>query len=148
MFLAVALYSTLKKKGWGGKNRAAFAVLNLASGREALLKESLTVCHLKAWTQPNHSALSPLSLRSALPQGEFLSIPSVTVDEQHMTRCGFDICLIQYAFFMLGTESIRGLQKRNPSVGLYKEIATYYSKAATEVIWINARGKTRSWYLL
>lgn len=60
------------EKKWGKKNRAAFAVLNLASGGEAGLEESLTACHLKAWTQLVSSALSPLSRRSASPWGDFL----------------------------------------------------------------------------
>lgn len=60
-----------KKKGGGGKNRAAFAMLNSASGGEAGLKESLTVCHLKGRTRPVSSALSPLSRRSASPRGDF-----------------------------------------------------------------------------
>lgn len=60
-----------KKKRGGGKNRAAFAMLNSASGGEAGLKESLTVCHLKGRTRPVSSALSPLSRRSASPRGDF-----------------------------------------------------------------------------
>lgn len=61
MFLALDLYPTLKKGVLGGggweRNTTTFAVLNLASGRKALLKEAQTDCHLKA--EPLATLLTP-----------------------------------------------------------------------------------------
>lgn len=67
-----------KKGGEGGKNRATFAVLNLASGGEAGLEESLTACHLKARMRPLSSALSPSPV--GLPHlGGIFALLSVTL---------------------------------------------------------------------